>query len=1749
MDTGFIFDEDEAERVTLLQPPISFMVIGKPCIGKTTLARAISGIWYNKLIEPQSLLTELLSVADTKDRTMDAEEYETEEDSTLEIFRFESNIQKDRVELANSYLSTLLEGGCVGEQAVYDLLFKQLTSEEVSHYGYVLDGLPSWSNVSWRSISDQINAILDLPIKPDFIIHVKIHNDDAKSVYTNLRVSPVSGQTYSRRYHSPSYYTVKKQPPLVTDRLSDSDTSSKDSESDEGLDEISIDGSQEADRSVIFDFSFLNLDPDEGKGGLVFRPEDTDPEHIVSTFKDTSLSSLEDLLALFGKNKIIEVDALTSPEQMLQSVMNQLACFNIQPSMVPQMLFSPDDDADDLDTMDDEEFLTQLRATNPLHPNCRWKISRWGRFCPVALKSGKMIPGKQKFSLAFLDKVYCLSSQKAVDLFFRCPRKFLLPPQPMLPCKLAIVGPAKSGVSSLAAELSKHTDAVVIDPKQLVKPLLEQEKIKRAESADEQAASSTIATLRNQLIEKLRADNIPQEDIDKELLAIDSTHPEVSKAGSDARQQALSTDLQASNKMYVSAITEVLSKLREARIGEGHAPEGGWILEGIPSDSEQWGLLSDAGILPEHVINLTDSSEDGKYLMLRQAALLGIQDPYQQVGGKETSPEPIPKEQSIEQILAEKEKADKTPEFVLPSVLEEFQERRHAYDKNWLKLTVALKGANLPILNINSHLSTETMRMECMKQLEQVFCYKLYDYPTHNVEEGDSDPVDPQLLPEELGILQTDETELEESMEEKNILEAKPWGDTKQYCPVSLKQNNTLAPGREDIGARYRDRMYAFISQEAKDAFCISPESYMAVNQPLQPPPIRVLLLGPRYAGKTTVGAKLADNLGLFFISFHEWLQEKVMHKLYTKPPLIDEEDLETCVPEEPVEPAVESTSESTMELDATEESIRNNLVDKAPLTDDILEWVKQFWLDDPFKSTGFVLEGFPRTNEEAQFLINNCLFPDSIVMISISDDDVIKRVLPGKLEILKRKQQKEKALYEEKIKKKADKLKNNIETREKNLREEFSLRKEQVMYEHKAKKGTDEETDEDDLQTELDGLEDELNEKLQESREEEEGAQSDTEDLEQEPYDDAQERMRTTIIEKYEAEMDEYKDVQELMGEANVTLFTVEGNKKPQSVFNSIESFMRPYVKYRKAMLTKVIPIDLALAHMLVKSRYKQLTRFGWWCPVQLYDGINTPPLNITSAVIYRSYVLFFSSIKARTRFRSDPFSFLAAPSPGPLVPIQVAVLGPPSSGKTVLSERICKEYGCMSISAGASIRRVLRDQHWSALAQALETKLKAGEDLPVEYIVKAIESNLLQSSVVRRGFVLDSFPVTLSQVDQLAKHHILPIKVFELECSLTECVSRAKKYPKGAKIESPFPFHESLEALKDGINSYNENIAGIRSFYSGKYHNCNSIDGEKSTWNVWSNVKEEIDQNFMQIQSYIESHSRDNPARLCGLCITKEDFEKKVGEFLFYCPVSLVLENALVDCKEDIVYKFGAEYRDKHYLFAGGRQITEFITDPDRFLTPESLALFPEDRPRKLTRSEVKSKFPQRIEFKGYCPVSYIDSGQCYEGLVEGDLEYTGEYKNKLYAMQTEEKRDIFMRYPAKFAYVTLPAKLPPAIVKLPLNRLPMLGYLEQTVSITLHKSLTAVGEFKPKFPFVSLAVSAQIFLALHLKAFNPRSPDYIRQKYKDKLAKFQTHCELVTYLDTHMGPRLPPEEELPRDFKEKLDTFFSFQKANSI
>ncbi|CAH3032700.1 unnamed protein product, partial [Porites lobata] len=63
-------------------------------------------------------------------------------------------------------------------------------------------------------------------------------------------------------------------------------------------------------------------------------------------------------------------------------------------------------------------------------------------------------------------------------------------------------------------------------------------------------------------------------------------------------------------------------------------------------------------------------------------------------------------------------------------------------------------------------------------------------------------------------------------------------------------------------------------------------------------------------------------------------------------------------------------------------------------------------------------------------------------------------------------------------------------------------------------------------------------------------------------------------------------------------------------------------------------------------------------------------------------------------------------------------------------------------------------------------------------------------------------------------------------------------------------------------------------------------------------------------------------------------------------------------------------------------------------------------------------------------------------------------------------------------------------------------------------------------------------------YISAYNPKSSDYVRKKYKQKLMRFEEECELIGYLGKEMTSRYREPEDLRIDFEHKLSTFLALK-----
>lgn len=507
-------------------------------------------------------------------------------------------------------------------------------------------------------------------------------------------------------------------------------------------------------------------------------------------------------------------------------------------------------------------------------------------------------------------------------------------------------------------------------------------------------------------------------------------------------------------------------------------------------------------------------------------------------------------------------------------------------------------------------------------------------------------------------------------------------------------------------------------------------------------------------------------------------------------------------------------------------------------------------------------------------------------------------------------------------------------------------------------------------------------------------------------------------------------------------------------------------------------------------------------------------------------------------------PSRFLKQPSPKPVVPIKMAIIGPPKSGKTELAKRFVAEYGVVRLSIGEAIRKVLNFQSYTELARQINLHLKAGNPVPDELAVQALEVALLDMQCQTRGFILDGYPVTKKQVELLTERKIIPVKVLELQVDDDEVLRRGT-----ADRHAPtrvLPLHDSQQILGIRLNAWQREIVEVRDWYQKEHRNWVHIDGQRSKWWIWNQALDEARKSVRQIQTYLHRLSEGKAASIADMCITPSECLVRLGDFDQYCPVSLADRGELVDCSVNSSLEFAAEFRGRYYKMASRVELELFLADPARYVPPQAPRKLPapELLPKRRTEAEVKTMFPKQIELKGYCPVTYLDGKLRYEHIVPGERNLVVEYREKLFCFESEEKLQKFMRLPEKYHGLTLPYKLPPRKEPLLVSGLPMLGYMEQSVATALTKALTAVGCFKPKYPFIDAKKSALLYIGYYLKAYNPKSSEHVRKKYKQKLMRFEEECELIGYLGKEMTARYREPEELPIDFDHKLSVFLALK-----
>ncbi|NXU76446.1 KAD9 kinase, partial [Oreotrochilus melanogaster] len=322
----------------------------------------------------------------------------------------QNNINEE-TEYGHKCQELLLKGQSISEELVMEMILKKIESPEVDHFGYILSGFPSLSE-ECITVNQQIEKIKNLKFKPDFLINIKCPDFDLCQRISGQRQHPGSGQIYQRDQWDPNI--IKKRKEEKEKEQNEEDQEEEEEEEEEEDEEQE----EESAKDPLMTPELLHQ--------LVQRPEDTldNAEERVRTYKDILLRPLEDWMAEQDSQYLIELDGNQQPDD--KNYVCCYYCFNKQ-----------------------DELFRALSSYKLIAHRYRWRRSRWGNACPVALKEGDIVMGNPQLAVSFLGKMYVLSSPEALKTFMSNPRPYLLPPMPLPPCKVLVFGPPFSGKTTL----------------------------------------------------------------------------------------------------------------------------------------------------------------------------------------------------------------------------------------------------------------------------------------------------------------------------------------------------------------------------------------------------------------------------------------------------------------------------------------------------------------------------------------------------------------------------------------------------------------------------------------------------------------------------------------------------------------------------------------------------------------------------------------------------------------------------------------------------------------------------------------------------------------------------------------------------------------------------------------------------------------------------------------------------------------------------------------------------------------------------------------------------------------------------------------------------------------------------------------------------------------------------------------------------------------------------------------------------
>ena len=181
---------------------------------------------------------------------------------------------------------------------------------------------------------------------------------------------------------------------------------------------------------------------------------------------------------------------------------------------------------------------------------------------------------------------------------------------------------------------------------------------------------------------------------------------------------------------------------------------------------------------------------------------------------------------------------------------------------------------------------------------------------------------------------------------------------------------------------------------------------------------------------------------------------------------------------------------------------------------------------------------------------------------------------------------------------------------------------------------------------------------------------------------------------------------------------------------------------------------------------------------------------------------------------------------------------LGPPGVGKGTQAKKVCDHYKIIHLSTGEILRKEISDK--SEVGNQAKTYIDNGNLVPDNVILRIIE-NRLKANDAQHGYLLDGFPRTINQAEDLQKI-MLQLKhkinsVISLTANEEELILRLVNRGKdsGRSDESP-------EIIRHRQKVYWRQTAPLLEYYNEKKV-LKKVDGLGNITDITKRILETID------------------------------------------------------------------------------------------------------------------------------------------------------------------------------------------------------------------------------------------------------------------------------------------------------------------